>query len=310
MSTFGLYRIQLRRERQERLRRAQERERLARVRQETRRALTCLQSLLGRCRPGLEQHFGSEAQREGTALAKKARRQLKNHPDEALALARRAVAAAERGLKQASTRAEAWTRQKTEAHEAVSVLVMALETASREGCLAEADDSHMAEAAGHLDRAATALRREDFKGALQAARSGQAATRQAEQARQERQERETLRREVVRSLRQVLGSMQFTVLPPRRRPADEGGAVVLSGRLPSGHTARFEIALDGQVAYDFDGYHGQACGKDEEAIRRALETTCQAEATDHCRRWKTGPAPKIGSAGRRQRPEPGHQRHW
>lgn len=309
MSTFGLYRMQLRRERREQLRRAQERERLARVRHETTRALDRLQSLLGQYRPGPEQHFGALAQRDATALARKARRQLETRPDEALALARRGVAAAERGLKQASTRAEAWTRQKTQAHEAVSVLVMALETASRDGCLAEADDPHMAEAAGHLDRATTALRREDFKDALQAAHSGQAATRQAEQAREERQERETLRREVVRGLRQVLGSMQFTVQPPRHRPAEDGGAVVLSGRLPSGHMARFEIALDGQVTYDFDGYHGQVCGKDEEAIRRALETTCQAEATDHHRRWRTGPSPRTGGAGHRQRPEPGHQRH-
>ena len=34
----------------------------------------------------------------------------------------------------------------------------------------------------------------------------------------------------------------------------QAGVVVLTGQLPSGRKARFEVQLDGQLSYDLDGY--------------------------------------------------------
>ena len=100
------------------------------------------------------------------------------------------------------------------------------------------------------------------------------------------------------------------------------------GRLPSGRTASFEIFLDGLVRYNFDGYEGRVCGKDEEAIRQGLEvhalhdrrfvivaigqgleTVCDAEATDPEVRWKKGPTLQIGRNERDIPDDTGKQRY-
>jgi len=230
----------------------------------------------------MAQHFGRHAQQQAETLAQQARQSLRSDPDKALMLARQSLATAERGIGEASVRVYQWSREKTASEEAVAVMRLALDSLLNDSTRHENGDKELVVVADQLAAAKAALRREDFQTARQLAVTGQQHIRTVEQSRQQQQEQEAVRREVVRGLRHVLTEMGFTVKPAHMGRNGEEGKVVLAGHLPSGRTARFVIALDGQVQYDFDGYtnHNPDCGKDCERIRRELEEQCQAETSD------------------------------
>ena len=308
MSSYGTYTLRLRRERLEQLRREQEQRRKEQVCQKARRLLEGVRQALGRSDHHLMQHFGQAAQDEARRLAGQAERQLQSDPDRALQLARRSMAAGQRGLTEASAKVAAWSRQKAEAQEAVALLKLSLQGFFQDGCI-EGEDPLLADAARHLAEAAAAMRREDFRAARAIAERGQQAVGEAEKARRTQQQREAVRREIVRGLRRVLLDMGFTLERPQLEKDRGGGRVTMVGRLPSGRTASFEIFLDGLVRYNFDGYEGRVCGKDEEAIRQGLETVCDAEATDPEVRWKKGPTLQIGRNERDIPDDTGKQRY-
>jgi hypothetical protein len=77
---------------------------------------------------------------------------------------------------------------------------------------------------------------------------------------------ERVRRELVRGLLQALKDMGFVVAA---RLSDQG-FVVLDGRLASGRRARFEVNLDGHMAFDLDGYEGRACADDMQKVEVTL----------------------------------------
>ena len=289
MSTYGIYSLQLRRERLARLRLEQEHRRREQVRQEARRLLADVRQAMGRSQHHLAEHFARKAQQESRDLTQQAERLLRSDPDRALQTARRGLAAAQRGLEQASEKMATWSRQKVKAQEAVTLLRLSLEGLCRDGCIKGVDNPLLAEAVGCLAEAAASMRREDFIAAVAAAQKGLETVGQAEKARHQQQESEAIRREIVRGLRQVLSEMNFAVERPRLSGGANDGTVVLVGKLPSGRAARFEIFLDGQVHYDFEGYQGRQCGKDEEAVRRQLEALLDAKATCKQRHWKSPP---------------------
>lgn len=101
MSSYGTYSLRLRRERLEELQRRQEGQRKQRVRQEVRSLLTNGHQMLGQFQNNLVQHFGQEAQKRSKDLAQQAEKSLRSNPDKALVLARKSLAAAERGLAKA-----------------------------------------------------------------------------------------------------------------------------------------------------------------------------------------------------------------
>lgn len=294
MSSYGTYSLRLRRERLEELRRRQEEQRKQRVRQEVRLLLTNGRQMLGQFQNNLVQHFGQEAQKRSKDLAQQAEKLLQSNPDKALVLARKSLAAAERGLAKATDKTAAWTKQRDVAQESVTVLRLALDSFINNAGTVDSADEYTASAVQQLKEANTALRREDFAAAKKAALRGQQQVHKAEQIRQKQKEQEEVRREVVRGLRQVLGKMNFTVEPPHFGQNNESGKVVLNGILPSGKTARFVISLDGQTNYDFDGYQNRACKKDFEKIRRELEQLCRAKASDVEIHWKDEEPIQIG----------------
>lgn len=77
---------------------------------------------------------------------------------------------------------------------------------------------------------------------------------------------EAVRREVVRGLLKTLKDLGFVVAGPQL----DAGTVVLEGRLASGRQARFEVSLEGRMAYDLDGYEGRACADDFQKIETTL----------------------------------------
>lgn len=77
---------------------------------------------------------------------------------------------------------------------------------------------------------------------------------------------EKVRRELVRGLLKTLKDLGFVTVGPRLSE----DIVVLEGRLPSGRRARFEVRLDGRMAFDLDGYEGQACAQEMEKVETAM----------------------------------------
>ena len=162
MSSLGMYSLRLRRERLERLRRQQEQLRKEQVRQEARRLLADVRQTLGRFQHHLTQHFGREACKESKNLTRRAEPLLRSDPDQALEMARRSLAAAQRGLEQASAETTALSRERAKAQEAVAVLRLSLEAHCCDGCIEGNSDPLLAEAAGCLAEAAASMRREHF----------------------------------------------------------------------------------------------------------------------------------------------------
>jgi hypothetical protein len=276
----------MRRQAKERLRREREQARRAEVRHQATQLLTRAQSVSAGVDHHLAQHFGREALKQAALLSQDSQRLLSADPDKALQLARRSIAAAERAAAEASAKLAAWTQSKVEAQEKLTVLRLSLEGLAERGCIKGSVDPRLALAARCLVEATSAMRREAFSAASAAAGDGQKAMEEAEEARRHQEEREAIRKEIVRSLRRVLGQMGFSVAPPRLVPGADAGKVVLTGILPSGRQATFEITLDGQVCYDFAGYSHRQCGADEEAIRKQIEALCNASATEQTKHFK------------------------
>jgi len=242
--------------------------------------------MLGQFQNNLVQHFGQEAQKQSKDLAQQAEKLLQSNPDKALVLARKSLAAAERGLAKAADKTAAWTKQRDVAQESVTVLRLALDSFINNAGTVDSADEYTASAVQQLKEANTALRREDFAAAKKAALEGQQQVRKAEQIRQQQQEQEEVRREVVRGLRQVLGKMNFKVERPHFGQDNESGNVILKGTLPSGKSARFVISQDGMTGFDFNGYEGRICKKDLRKIQSEFEKLCQAETKDLEIHWK------------------------
>jgi hypothetical protein len=98
---------------------------------------------------------------------------------------------------------------------------------------------------------------------------------------------ESVRREVVRGLLSTLTSMGFVIDGPQlNQQGAKAGVVTLSGRMPSGKMARFEVNLDGRMQFDFDGYEGRACAKDLEKINTALQEQFAVTLTGSQITWK------------------------
>ena len=114
--------------------------------------------------------------------------------------------------------------------------------------------------------------------------------RQAEQSIQQAGQEsfdESVRREVVKGLLGTLTNMGFVIEGPQLRQDDKGaGVVTLSGRMPSGKMARFEVNLDGRMQFDFDGYEGRACAKDLEKINATLQEQFAVKLTGSQITWK------------------------
>ena len=98
---------------------------------------------------------------------------------------------------------------------------------------------------------------------------------------------ESVRREVVSGLLSTLTNMGFVVDQPTLEGKDPAtGVVKLTGRMPSGRMASFEVNLDGRMNFDFDGYEGRVCGKDLEVIDKTLQQQFAVKLGEAQVNWK------------------------
>ena len=119
-----------------------------------------------------------------------------------------------------------------------------------------------------IAQAKSLYRQGKYKELQKTCEKAQATIKKAEQAALD----ETVRREVVRGLLSTLTNMGFVTDSPQLHGDDPAvGVVKLTGRTPSGRTAKFEINLDGQMGFDFDGYEGRTCAKDMDKISDILQ---------------------------------------
>ncbi len=111
---------------------------------------------------------------------------------------------------------------------------------------------------------------------------------------------ETTRKEVVQGLLTTLTNMGFIAQPPCLDGNQESSQTVrLVGKLPSGKTASFNVHLDGQMDFDFDGYEGKACAKELEHIDQLLEQQFSITLGENQITWKN---PDKIAKGAMQRP--------
>ena len=120
---------------------------------------------------------------------------------------------------------------------------------------------------------------------------------------------ETVRREAVRSVIATLTSQGFVVEQPRVVDTEHAaGVVTLTGTLPSGKTARFEIQVDGTMRYDLDGYEGRTCAKEVERIEEVLHDRFAVKLGPPQVTWKEPEPIKIAKGARELPASPARRR--
>ena len=205
------------------------------------------------------QQLAAEALSASSATMVQARELIQAQPDRAHADLTGALQAACNAIAQAESAAHQWQAEQTAAVAAAQAV------RAQTAAIVDADDpaAVLVERARNAAHTAVELAASGARVAAEkATKTARALVVEAHQARLD----ETIRRETVKALLKSLKSMGFVVA----RPAMQAGVVVLEGRLPSGRRARFEVAVDGELVFELDGYEGHACAKDLQRITTDL----------------------------------------
>ena len=182
MSTYGLYSLRLKQQRQEQLRRRREKQRKEKVRKEAANLIADSRRMSKRSSNRIIEHFSQDARQQTESLAQQAEKLLKSNPDKALKLARKCRAAAERAMTETSHKATEWNQKKTDAEQTATVLRLALDSALNSLAADNDSRSQLTSVAQQLAAARAALRREDFVTAKDLADTGLKQIHQIEKA--------------------------------------------------------------------------------------------------------------------------------
>jgi hypothetical protein len=106
---------------------------------------------------------------------------------------------------------------------------------------------------------------------------------------------ETVRREVVKSIRKSLKQTGFIVDSPVLEDGENNGTVVIRARKPSGNEAKFDVKFDGGLTFKFDNYEGQKCRKDINEVTNLLEECYGVTLSDKKVLWENPDRIKKGS---------------
>lgn len=242
MSMNGERRLELERARLEQVR-------LGQVRDECTAIIDrCEGALRGVTDVAVQQHLGAPAQQFAAAVHR-ARATMRDAPDAALVSVQGALVRLQREIAQAEAAAKRWSDAQAEMIARIRTAQAGLASA---GGTLEPGAEHAIEQATRGDLAAAAAAAERLEQQIPGARANVLDER--------------VRREVVRGLVSTLKKMGFLAVTPRL----QSDVVVLEGRLASGRKARFEIDLEGRMAFDLDGYEGRACAQDMEKVETLM----------------------------------------
>lgn len=252
MSMTGQRRLELERARLEALR-------VAQVRSECEALLAACDEAMRSIRDVAVQQLAADALRTGAAELRHLRTRLEEEPDAVLTEVAGVSARLQHAIANGEARARSWNEAQTLA------VATARQAATQAAATATADRGLPGE---HQRARDLASRAEELavRGDLEGAREATQAATDARSAASATAMDERIRREVVKGLLKTLKGMGFVTVGPQ---LDEG-VVVLEGRLASGRKARFDVKLDGELAFDLDGYEGRACADDMEKVETVM----------------------------------------
>jgi hypothetical protein len=274
MSSLGFRQAELERQRREELRLEQTRGRargLVASCQETIRAVTD---------PAVQQLAAKDLRQIQQTLTEISM-QITSAPDAALKTALKTQKHLNKVVAQAESAAQKWSKQQAEARAQLEAIQQSLKAEKESANTAGQEALAQAEQMVAQARSLYQQGRYEQIGSL---------CRQAEQSIQKAGKEsfdESVRKEVVKGLLGTLMSMGFVIEGPQlNQDGDKAGVVTLSGRMPSGKMARFEVNLDGRMQFDFEGYEGRACAKDLEKINATLQEQFAVKLTGSQIIWK------------------------
>jgi hypothetical protein len=253
MSMKGERQLELERARREALR-------LEQVRAECRALKAVCESELSGVRDAAVQQYAAAELRELVGALREADTRVQDAPEATLEQLHGLQQQLTTTLLQAEARARSWSESQAQARARLHALkgrIEAVSQAQQEGAAAG-----LAEARRLVDEARTQADRgadDDAQRHLEQAEQALAGARTAALD-------EKVRREVVKGLLGTLKGMGFVIVGPQL----SADVVLLEGRLPSGRRARFEVKLDGQLAFDLDGYEGRSCAQEMEKVETAM----------------------------------------
>lgn len=263
MSLNGERQAQLEAERHERLR-------LEDVRREAESiAAVCGETIAGVRDPAVQQLAARGLQKTQSKLDK-ASSQISVDPDAAVKKIKSIRQRLNKVLTEAKSEAHRWSAEQAESQARIDEVRGQLSAAKGQSSAAEGRVSQEALAGieQKLSEAATLQQAGRHKEAIARLDKSEGLIEQVKEASFD----ETVRREVVGGLLSTLKGMGFAVDGPSiAKGESDGGLVRLTGRMPSGRLATFEVDLKGGLRFDFDGYQDRTCGKELAKIEKTLQ---------------------------------------
>ncbi len=253
MSMKGERQLQLERARREALR-------LEQVRSECRALVAVCTSTMSGVRDVAVQQYAAADLRELVGALREADTRIQEAPDATLEQLQGLQHRLATTLVRAEARARSWSEAQAQARARLQALdgrIEAVAQTQKEGAAAGLAEARrlVEEARNQVDRGAD----EDAQRRLEQAEQTLATVRTEALD-------EKVRREVVKGLLGTLKGLGFVIVGPQL----SADVVILEGRLPSGRRARFEVKLDGQLAFDLDGYEGRSCAQEMEKVETAM----------------------------------------
>lgn len=264
--------------------------RLEQVRGECMALIELCEAQLAAVRDAAVQQLAGRELRESVAALRDLRRRVRDQPDAVREPLHDVVISMQQAIALAEGRARAWT-------DAQAAAVAQARQAQVEAAAIHTASSSTGDAVRLAAEAVAAAERGD----VGTAESLTAATRHSAAGASAGALDERIRREVVRGILATLKEMGFVVAGPRL----DADVVVLEGRLASGRRARFEVKLDGELAFDLDGYEGRSCADDLLKVETTLRDRFGVKLGPPQVVWKN---PDRLSQGARDLPDGGQTR--
>ena len=274
MSSVGYRRAELERQRKEQLRQEQLRNRARGL------VASCQGTIRAVSDPAVQQLAAGDLKQIRSALTAVSH-EITAAPEKSLKKLKKIQQDLNTVLAKAERAARKWSQQQAEAKAHLEAIQQSLE-AEKESAN-QAGQETLAQAEQTITQATSLYQQGRYEQIASLCRQAEQSIQQAGQASFD----ESVRREVVKGLLGTLTSMGFTIDGPQLHQGEEAaGVVTLSGRMPSGKMARFEVNLDGRMQFDFDGYEGRACAKDLEKINTTLQEQFAVKLTGSHITWK------------------------
>ncbi|MCP4451775.1 MAG: hypothetical protein GY809_09965, partial [Planctomycetes bacterium] len=226
---------------------------------------TCKETIRGVTDTAIQQLASKDLIRFSDEL-RQASRQIDAEPDRAHKSIKATQKQLNRTLAQAEANAKQWSDKQAQAR--AQLRAMEQDFGAEKQVANEAGHKVLAELNNKITQAKTLYQEGHYKESKKLCKISRTVLKEASQATLD----ETIRRKVVGGLLSTLMSMGFvTEAPQLHGDEPDTNRVRLTGRMPSGRTATFEVKLDGQMSFDLDGYQGKACAKDMDQISSILQ---------------------------------------